>query len=164
MTSSPDPDRSELAKLYPTPKTYEEHRAERRAIDALKQARLPKHTALRTSVFLTLALGAILVAGRVLPNLFMSGGIAGICFGFLLLLFVVWCTRFIYMAITGMYDRVGVNHSPFFVAYFVIIAILTPIVVTLVGVANLLTLLGSAIALIAHAGLVWVLARLLTRA
>jgi hypothetical protein len=54
--------RSDLSKLYPAPKSYDDLQAERAGINALHKARAPKHIILTTSLRLYSILVALLLA------------------------------------------------------------------------------------------------------
>lgn len=62
--TKPRPDRTELGKLYPKPKTYDQQQAEQQAREQRRLRRMPRHVAFSTStrLFILTSLGAFFLS------------------------------------------------------------------------------------------------------
>lgn len=112
-------DRSELSKLYPTPKTYNELRADRQAIDVLRAQRLPKHIILTTSIKLysiSIALFlSIVTAVLVMRFSVISGVFAAFLVGLLWFGYTGWICR----TVAESFQKLGANATMLLIVYVI---------------------------------------------
>lgn len=79
------PQRQELAELYPTPKTYDELRADRQKIQVLRQERVPKYPEIRVVGELGGLVAFLQLIVYAVPSVLLLGNpLMGVSIGFLM--------------------------------------------------------------------------------
>ena len=118
-------DPSKLGELYPTPKTYDERRAERAEIDALKESRKPRFITLRASALLTLCMAIIIATINVIPIVFNFNLMAGTFASMGILIGIVWYIKWLIGRIVAVYEINGKNPQPLLLMYPIILGAFT---------------------------------------
>ena len=117
-------DPSTLGDLYPTPKTYDEQRAERAAINALKESRKPKHAALRASLLLTFCCALLIAIIHAVPAVLGFNIMAGAFTAMLLMIGLVWYVKWLIRGIIETYEINGKNPRPLLFIYPIFLGVL----------------------------------------
>lgn len=112
-------DRSELSKLYPTPKTYNELRADRQAIDVLRTRRLPKHIILTTSLQLYSISIALFLSIIAVVFVMRFSVISGVFVAFLVGLLWFGYTGWISRTVAESFQKLGANATMLLVVYVI---------------------------------------------
>lgn len=113
-------DPATLGALYPTPKTYDEHRAELAARQARRKAARPKYVPLKVALLTTGAALAWTAFLSAFPGMIQEGSINAISSTFLLGLVLMGAVWWVYRQASGWYDEYGLSGLVFFFSYLAI--------------------------------------------
>lgn len=122
MTNKPlDP--KDLGSLYPTPKSYDEKRAEREALNQLHEQQRPTHPVAKIGGSMCVIIIAIYLATFIVPTLIM-GGLAGVSLSFAIGLLILGLAKAVTMTVTDILERYGWYAPAFYIGYAVGMAVI----------------------------------------
>ncbi|MDB5187118.1 MAG: hypothetical protein JWM07_590 [Candidatus Saccharibacteria bacterium] len=121
-STKPRQDRTELGKLYPKPKTYDQQRTDRQAREQRRLMRMPRHVAFSTAtrLFILISLGAFFLSAApvILFYNVLTGAFWVVALALIILGVIKWQGG---EASTALYS-LGLNDSGFLTLYALTIA------------------------------------------
>lgn len=160
-TSQSDTDRTELGKLYPQPKSYDELRRTRKERSVEYKNRKPHHIIFSTSIRLYTILVATVLTVAAIPFLIQFNVISGVSFSFLIVTILLAYSFWIGTHISASLYQLGFSARPFFFLYIAAFIILFSCSQFLLTDPNLLIQLG--VGTILHYVIVYILLKLMLR-
>lgn len=121
----------QLSKLYPTPKTYDELREERKQLDAYHESQRPKFAALQITATMAVLVAVALAIIGFIPWLIMSNPMLGTCFGIFLGMVWLGLAKFSLGGVGQIVEQLGLSARAFYTGYSIC---LPPIIAALYAV------------------------------